>query len=248
MGQLLPRREKSSGAWVWSLGAAAALGLLWAPHGAPAGGADFPWLPGRADAAVRVPPAGDSPANSTQPPWLHPLLAILGRCLLPPHATPLLSGGGHQRRWPGAGGQKVPPRSACPIYLTPACQLRLSNPGLCVLGQFPLNQLNPHLLHSQKLFSLAPQVSETPPERLCCLGLAPGWFKSCRRCSLCSRATRECRLGTWVNPGEDCSPESGRLSCRPSSICCTIFVTTHKDPGYSTSADLLRSTKTHRSN
>lgn len=199
-GSSFQQREKSSGVWVWSPGAVADLRLLWAPHGAPDGEADFPWLPGRVDAVACIPPASDSPANPAQPPWLRLPLAILGRCLYPSHAIPLLGGGGHQCWWPGAGqGGTFRPPPPCPVYptyLTPACQLRLSSPGLCLLGQFPLNnQLNPHLLHSQKLFSLAHQVSETPPAVLCCLGLAPGWFESCHRCSLRSTAVGERRLG-----------------------------------------------------
>lgn len=106
-----------------------------------------------------------------------------------------------------AGGTFAPsPYPAYPTCLTPAGQLRSSSPGLCLQGQFPLNRLNPRLLHSHKLFGLAHQVSETPPERLCCLGLAPGWFKRCHRCSLPSAAA--CQRG---------SPAPGRTLGRTSA-------------------------------
>ena len=70
---------------------------------------------------------------------------------------------------------------ASPVYLTLACQLRLSNPGLGLLGQFPLHPLNPRLLRSRKSFGVAHPVSEIPPGRLGCSGLAPGRLESCRR-------------------------------------------------------------------
>lgn len=168
-----------------------ALGLLWAPHGAPYGEVDFPWLPGRADAAVRIPPASDSPANPAQTPWLCPPLPIFGRCLLPP-APARCSAEEGTGAGLGRGHLRLSPCPAYPTCLTPAGQLRSSSPGLCLRGQFPLNRLNPRLLHSHKLFGLAHQVSETPPERLCCLGLAPGWFKRCHRCSVPSAAACQC--------------------------------------------------------
>lgn len=93
--------------------------------------------------------------HPAQPPWLRLPLATLSRGLLPSRAIPLLGRGGHQRWRPEAGQGGTfhlpPPCPAHLIYLTLACQLRLSNPGLGLLGQFPLNGLNPRLLRSQKL-------------------------------------------------------------------------------------------------
>lgn len=90
---LLGQFRNSSGVWVGILGAVAALGLLWALHGARDGEADFPWLPGRADAAMRIPPAGDSPLTLPPAPSPHQpsawrrasaVLAWAGGTLRPP--------------------------------------------------------------------------------------------------------------------------------------------------------------------
>ena len=137
MGQFLSRREKSSGVWVWGPGAVAALSLLWASCGALDGEVDFPWLPGRADAAVRIPPASDSPANPAQPPRLRPPLAILGRCLLPSRTIPLLGRGGHQRWRPGGHLPPSSPLPSLPHIPHPCLPAKVIQPWAWCAGTIP---------------------------------------------------------------------------------------------------------------
>lgn len=131
-------------------------------------------------------------------PWLRLPLAMLSGGLLPSRAIPLLGRGGHQ---PGAGQGGTfhlpPPCPAHPIYLTLAYQLRLCNPGLGLLGQFPLNQLSPRLLRSQKL-SL-PTRSQKLLQRGCAVW---GWLPGGSRAAVAAPYAAQPCASAGSAPGE----------------------------------------------
>lgn len=123
-------------------------GFLWASRGGLDGEVDFPCLPGRVDAAVHVPPASDSPRTAVASPAARHVKQRPAPFPCHPSAWQRRASG---RGW--AGGHLPPPfpLPSPPHIPYPCLPAKLSNPGLGLLGQFPLHQLNPRLLFSQKL-------------------------------------------------------------------------------------------------